>query len=1129
MSPIPPITSNSGATLAPPESPDEKVSLVAARQLSLSTEDQTLNRELERRYEIFQTDSSQAARNQLFEQAQSICNRAAWFLLKPYRKALAPLRNPQGETLLEWATKTNQQTAKELQAIFGTQVEAAEQKVMANYCAREREQPEELAELFRIVREDTLPQGTALLSPIRVTDQNRELILSMARGEDLEGKDLAKLMAGREMAGFQAVLAKALQHSEDPSLFLRMQRQFPLPAHLTIRSQTQSIETLAKDARAAALEARKKANRLKGRERLQALLECNRLDQKAEDLEKRAEESKTKETKLSKNWDKQLRSYYESFPQPFFCELETLQLEPLVVQCEELSSMQPQSIMPFLPWLTTHSYLLDDENLAEFIVQAKKCDLYLTYGAVFQFWLMSISILELKPKASRVFKALHQAYPEDIVLGPFIKALDSKEEELEVDEERVKSAVETAFNQLAEGKIDEAIHQLSQTKPLLMGFSLIHRCLAFAWALKGDSERAMSLEKRASQLPFIFETSRIIVSSELFDKTWAMLDTIRSKKVKVPKTGKTPPFRPSWAKTFIEQTKHPERVDYDSICAFLNECIKIETAEDPEKGLIITKAEVQNFVPLYLGLRWFSSHMVLSQGRQEAYKTLSRAIGVLAGEVTTPNDWFSEHFERHQEGDCAHFSVSCQVPFGLEPDPLPKIQFQGGLRVLTPESRNSLALCVTKQLYDLWIGMLIATVPTRVESLAEALDEIKEVLPSKNPQVFFGLLRLGFNTGIPRNATESALSQRAICSLEHYLKNPLFPVKESTLEWMKFCTFSQDPCESPSGSLHAEVRGIYYPPGYKLQATDNPLALRDVLLASHRIEMRSAPDPTFELSRETMYAVFEFSQHLFGWRLNETFEEWGARLKKEQKEGIFAPGYTLNPVRSSSNTEFKLATLKALPILRHILEFWIEFYEKTAAKNAFIQADGNEDLPGNSERPWHQNVAPQQWKQMIQTNTPKTYPGYAALSKKDQTALSQVVKSKHEHDQELKTLKKSAYTSEVPAALSLLSNAEQQRQEVSHSIFVKTKEVAERTYRILLEVAIDRKIRHLLVQSGPTQWKILETQEAVQLLRPLFETLSGSFHGPEEHLSGMGPLQRHFNAAAVPPSTALVNTHIYFD
>ncbi|MBA3239134.1 MAG: hypothetical protein H0T62_12405 [Parachlamydiaceae bacterium] len=115
----------------------------------------------------------------------------------------------------------------------------------------------------------------------------------------------------------------------------------------------------------------------------------------------------------------------------------------------------------------------------------------------------------------------------------------------------------------------------------------------------------------------------------------------------------------------------------------------------------------------------------------------------------------------------------------------------------------------------------------------------------------------------------------------------------------------------------------------------------------------------------------------------------------------------------------------------------------------------------------------------------------------------------------------------VYMAIVLLINAEFARKEAHHSVLMENEAQARRLYQLLLEISIERIVRNALITRGLQSWVNFSNIYDI-LLIPL-NALVGTFHGPEIHLSGNGPLHEHYNAGIVTSKLRSQNVHIYFN
>jgi hypothetical protein len=1107
-SPAPPLIKSPAPPLI--KSPDSVVISQELKRLADAFKANQTNRELEDR---------------LVETAQAACKRGYWDLLKPHADLLSKT------SLLNLAEKEETyETIDKLRSIFSIDAEPDQKTSQPLPETEENESPPMFpgsVDDWTSMIQDTNPSGTFAAPPfiLNTEKEARHFRAQLRRGfVDL------KFTSQEEFARLHAQMGKELP--TDPAILLALQEQLPLPDYVKIKPQTQSLKRLAEEAQQAATQAAASAAKAEQtayqtediRERLRARSKAKQLSKEAEQLANRAKKfmirakkSEAEEKKLNKDWNTTLQTYYKGFlkidPTPE-------KIENLWIEFYVLREMQPESILPFLPWITLISFRLENETLTEMITEAKKCDPYLTYGLIFTYCCQFLRDPFLKKLIGcRLLKILVNLYPKDLILNPLITAFKTQSEEIPGTVlNKVVEELETAMGLLVKNEVKQAILNLSHGQFLLRGFSHIHRYLAFAWALNGDFKKAMHLEKRASKLPS-WGTRGLIPLTEPLGTT-GMLFKMANIVFPGGKSISEITHTPSLVERFILLTEKPQEISNSLACAFIEDATAALRIRDGDLPLI------------YLALQWITSHLVLSDKGFDHYKSLWHSLEslmvVAGGIVVIPNDWFSDVFHKQTEGESYWFLVRPSISFGSNPDPLPAVKFLNCWPLeLTPESINAWALRVTQQAYNLFTGILCCGLSYQI-----AEHENDQLVLADNPTVFLRLLQFSFTSALCKNEREYRLSLQAISHLEAYLQSRPYLIEQAILEWATFCVYSQNVCQDQTSPLQQAVRTAYYPDSFSLQYAQklDPLALRDTLLAAGRLKERSNLNK-LTLSKDSLYAVFQDAQTLFGWRSEETFEMWGERLKRKVNSGLFAPGHLLDNPSSEIPIELPHGAGPVIPILRCILEFWVEFHQKTTEKNTYIADGGDEDEAENKGKAWHA-IDLALWRSIIRTNTPTKYPNYKNLSKKEQADLSALIQQKHEHLQGLKTA-----DSDIEAAALLLTHAEKDRTTLVHSVRVRNEEIARNAYRLLLEVAVDRLIRQALVEAGPTRWLPLDIEKAKEVLFAALNRLLYSgpdkvkvrFHGPEEHISGHAPLHPHYNAAAVSSSMALENSHIFFD
>lgn len=669
------------------------------------------------------------------------------------------------------------------------------------------------------------------------------------------------------------------------------------------------------------------------------------------------------------------------------------------------------------------------------------------------------------------------------------------------------------------------------TTPLLCGYSILHRYLALAWALQGDFNQAEKIIKRASLLPDLHKQNISDAVSQIIINLLKNMCPIDAE-IPVQEEVHDP------VKTLVEMVKI-QPLDLGLAKKFIDEA----TAS--------LKLDFQQVPVVYFGVKNLCSRLAVTshddfeRTYRPLFNSLFELITVLIDicyESNHIDPWLSKISKKIVRED--HYSYLIKFPelnFSDQKRETPCFKFLDDLE-LASESMHSISACVTKEVYDLILGIMTAHLIR--------LNALEKIPLPESPTTFIGMLQSGFISD------DKELFHNAAIYLKKYLalsiENQPFPIDHETLEWAKFCVFSM---ELPAGSADI-LENSYYPKNFsinsileltwsvpKLFLSAHSTApsilkqsLRDSFMADYELANRTIDNPIYIPLNNNLYAFFKISQQLFGCRYNESFANWGKRLQDLEINGPSASDLDIME-REDTNTQLPviegLLNAKTRGVLHVFLQFWIEFHKKTEEKNIFISQGGDEDL--SECRDWFKNINRGNCFQMINNNKPQNYPGYKKLSLGEQKALTELVKNKHLHVEEVQKLReicaKPGYLKTEDfikmMAAALITNTEYPRAEAHHSLFLENEAQAFQFYQLLLEISAERLIRSTLINAGIGGWTNLN--EVSNILLPALNQLTGAFHGPETHYSGNGPIQPHYNAGIVTSKLDLQNVHIYFD
>ena len=180
------------------------------------------------------------------------------------------------------------------------------------------------------------------------------------------------------------------------------------------------------------------------------------------------------------------------------------------------------------------------------------------------------------------------------------------------------------------------------------------------------------------------------------------------------------------------------------------------------------------------------------------------------------NPWIQSKFKRIESGK----ELKHEIEFFANETPsviAPFFQFSPALR-LVKRSINSLATCVTKQLFDLLEDLLKSAV------LAEGMRVAIPIEAPSDSTQFKDLLlsRLMLDELIPKFFL-AANQLRAFLRCE----KPPFALDKPFLDWAKFCAFSEEaPSFFENCPMDSEILARYYPSTFNQEILDSFIALQ---------------------------------------------------------------------------------------------------------------------------------------------------------------------------------------------------------------------------------------------------------------------------------------------------------------
>lgn len=968
-----------------------------------------------------------------------------------------------------------------------------------------------------------------------------QYIIHSARMEIKENEILIDQIDPREMKRIHFQMGK--QFAEDPALLLALANSnemhfSPAQANHFKMKALEQLKTSAEEEVDNLSSKEEKRSREGSREEEDK--ECEELPQlisKKESLEKQLTQSKKEVSQNARSWKEKLKAFHQEIWSALF-----LEPKQFLILFHELREINPQSMEPFYPFLSILSSFLP--NLKYWMEAAKNCDPSLTYAFSVNYLRMCATPGYLKGfpfdtyDATKVLDTLKILYPEDLALPILIQAFHSADSSALVILPKIAEGLRAALRHLASGQSNDAVKILAEHKRFLVGYSLLDFYLTLAWTLEGDFTKASTILKRGSQLLDYGHDN----NNGFYDQICDMFRLVR------PNDKDKNPIE-VMLEAFLAVAKKPS--DVDSIKKFVDSFVTGMSCSD-----------VTSLVITFFGIQWLSESLVVRPGLFDStYRPVYESLGTLLGAMAALchklgdlDPWIPEHCQFKDSNLLVKFPTSIFFEGNVR-ETFPEFEVLEHLH-LSDKSVKSLATNITKRTYDLIVGLGVSHIIP--DWCAE--EEFQSLPLADYPTMFIEILHVGFTAKTEKHGRKTLLFDSAHRNLTNYLEmkpeQRPYRISPQILEWAKFSTFAHLHPSKSVTVLEQEVLRTYCPTSFnqagfhrgveevkevlklfipKTKGLESlaTLAFRDVQLTIANYSGVYSVSQKLS-SVESPYTLFKLSQTLFGWRPKESFDDWGRRLKKSEREGPAASNFhRMEEISSGSRSEFEFAPQKRREALDLLLKFWLKFHEMTKTKNAIIKGGKDEDEKEFKGKDLSKEVEPDLWKEIIKKNKLELFPNQKKLSQDDKSLLLQTIASKREYMDEVSHVKslceeakKNIRHHEMThiMAAALLVSCEFSRDTTCHSIFMDDDSEALQVYQILLNVSVDRLVRAVLIAEGADHWSITGIKACVEKL----EILLGKFHGPEEHLSGYGPLQVHYNAGVITSSLTPINTHLYF-
>ena len=955
------------------------------------------------------------------------------------------------------------------------------------------------------------------------------------------------------------------QLKDDPIFFMGMQDlAIPPLGFETKKQQAASLNELAQQAGHDETRLQKQLTQSRKYEEKEEIAELHQLviDTKSQ-FKKNSEISKNNANTQEKAWKGQISSFYKNAIELRNSE-NRRKWRKFFQKFRNLREANPKSFSPFIPLLTI---LIDqfDQKLLEIIIkEAIEHDRYQTYAVTVNYLLFGLTskfnekeIFFQKAEIWPVVKILRTFYKKDAFLAAIAsvcstleisaqcpKTLELKNwKQFQVGITQFDTGLTQSVQQLLSGNFPPAINTLTSIKPNLVGFSPIHHTLALSWALQGGTNKALEIAIRTAKLPEFNTDSMSLYGLNL-------LQTV---------------FRPEQDQ---DKTRVSEFLKKNNLISKLITMIRKAPDLNFTSQIDFVKAATtcleqgwrrapEDLPVIYLGTQWIASHPIPSHQtfnqlgpHLEKFVSMAAALCYALGDV---DPWIAEHIKMNQLSDTEiNFTISNPgILYGrLNDSPLPEVQFKT-LR-LTRSSARSFATALTKKIVSLLETSMLDE--SDQKNILNEIDKIEDALPH-DESVFYKLLAFGLSTTTQSEGSAQDYSN-SVRLLETYLskKKPPYKMDPKFLDWAKFSVNSHRPDQLIPKSILESASASSLPKEWLKNVKFNKTlnlptqhSLDRATYAFSRIAERTSliHEELMAGDEDSIYSMFLSSQIFSGWMQGESFDDWGARVKKLLQHPFFnastfsqlAPmPFGDGPSEKENVFHFPVNSKTSRHFIKQILLFWSEFYKITKEKNEFILNDGNEEERETLSQFSFRNLDLSNLKTLVEMNKPDQYPNFKQLSKEDQAKIRETIASKHKHHEEVNELKsyweaarrqfKNDSDLVIFMAATLITNAEFKREDTYQSVVVESPTMAQDIYRLLLEDSLDQLFRKIIIERGPAHWTFKE-DDFLEISIALSK-LIGQFHGPETHRDGTAPLDPHYNPKIWTKNQSFTNTHLYF-
>lgn len=651
---------------------------------------------------------------------------------------------------------------------------------------------------------------------------------------------------------------------------------------------------------------------------------------------------------------------------------------------EQLRKADPKSLVPIhLRFAMFHS-ALEEPELSKMLMEAKSIDYHLAYVSFLSIVMRDID----SKKHKKGLQALSEAYPDDLVLPQILSSPNAGKKDAPFELSQIGETISKALHDLRHKTTRQsALAVVLKETQKLVGYSILQRYLVLALLLNGKLASAKTALSRADKF--------LDLANPFFSSYVAPFCPKRAQEgIPLPIEAIEPP--PTPLSVFIE-LKESKAIDLSLALKFI---------ETSTKAL---QSDTEQLPFVYFGMSHLLRHFKSTPDWSKLFQPLVD-LCCLTAEIChqgTVDSWVESKFTRINYGDEIEYEIDFSDHDSEQAqNTIPKFAFTPQLQ-LTDDSRASLATGITKKGYCLLKNLMLS------ECLLHGTKAELPISPEIDPDRVKEDLHSHMMMDDGRLAFYLSVNQ-----LKHLYTKKELQLDASLLNWVKFCIFCADaPSYKKDCSLDQEIWARYYPQNLtkaglnnfmtwhrlNCESQNDPLAMRlaarDTIMASQHLSQRI---PTVGDDRSP-YGLYMTSKHLFGWRLSETFDTWGERLKRFSFDspGLFG---------ERKKEEFGL-----LYFFHH---FWMQFHKH--AKNNSQITPLVEDKLENGKPP-------------------------------------SIFRNKG-------NLHTSHYMQLV--AGNLISTAESQ-EERSYKIVISNETTANLLFPILLEVSMDRLVRKAIATLGP--------------------------------------------------------------